>query len=480
MKKKSKANRINVVTLGCSKNVVDSEHVMAQLEAAGYEVVFDSNDNDAATVVINTCGFIGDAKEESINTILQFVQAKSEGLIDRLFVIGCLSERYADELRAEIPEVDDYFGARDFRGIVERLAGAWRPELATARHLTTPAHYAYLKISEGCNWRCAYCAIPLIRGGHVSVPMEQVVREAEELARGGVKELIVVAQDTTFYGVDLYGERKLAELLRRLAAIDGVEWIRLHYTYPTGFPQEVIDVMRNEPKVCRYIDIPLQHIADTQLSAMRRGITKERIIALLDRLRREVPGIAIRTTLMVGFPGETEADFAELEEFVREQRFDRLGVFPYSAEEGTPSAEMAGTRGANHETPAGDLPAEQPAARGRNLPGDCRPARGRLLCGPYGVRFARGGRGDSDPRGGRNAPSGRVPDGADYRRRGVRFVRRARCGGLMILIILKICLSLECRRAETPGNKTERSFAYGGKQRDRFAERENRTPDGGA
>ena len=341
MKKKSKANRINVVTLGCSKNVVDSEHVMAQLEAAGYEVVFDSNDNDAATVVINTCGFIGDAKEESINTILQFVQAKSEGLIDRLFVIGCLSERYADELRAEIPEVDDYFGARDFRGIVERLAGAWRPELATARHLTTPAHYAYLKISEGCNWRCAYCAIPLIRGGHVSVPMEQVVREAEELARGGVKELIVVAQDTTFYGVDLYGERKLAELLRRLAAIDGVEWIRLHYTYPTGFPQEVIDVMRDEPKVCRYIAIPLQHIADTQLSAMRRGITKERTIALLDRLRREVPGIAIRTTLMVGFPGETEADFAELEEFVREQRFDRLGVFPYSAEEGTPSAEMA-------------------------------------------------------------------------------------------------------------------------------------------
>ena len=341
MKKKSKANRINVVTLGCSKNVVDSEHVMAQLEAAGYEVVFDSNDNDAATVVINTCGFIGDAKEESINTILQFVQAKSEGLIDRLFVIGCLSERYADELRAEIPEVDDYFGARDFRGIVERLAGAWRPELATARHLTTPAHYAYLKISEGCNWRCAYCAIPLIRGGHVSVPMEQVVREAEELARGGVKELIVVAQDTTFYGVDLYGERKLAELLRRLAAIDGVEWIRLHYTYPTGFPQEVIDVMRDEPKVCRYIDIPLQHIADTQLSAMRRGITKERTIALLDRLRREVPGIAIRTTLMVGFPGETEADFAELEGFVREQRFDRLGVFPYSAEEGTPSAEMA-------------------------------------------------------------------------------------------------------------------------------------------
>lgn len=341
MKKKSKANKINVVTLGCSKNVVDSEHVMAQLKAAGYEVVFDSNDDDAATVVINTCGFIGDAKEESINTILQFAQAKTDGRIDRLFVIGCLSERYADELREEIPEVDDYFGARDFTGIVERLTGTYRSELATARHLTTPSHYAYLKISEGCNWRCAYCAIPIIRGGHVSVPMEQVLREAEELVRGGVKELIVVAQDTTFYGVDLYGERKLAELLRRLAAIEGVEWIRLHYTYPTGFPQEVIDVLRDEPKVCRYIDIPLQHIADSQLRAMRRGLTKAQTIELLDRLRREVPGIAIRTTLMVGFPGETEADFAELEEFVREQQFDRLGVFPYSAEEGTPSAEMA-------------------------------------------------------------------------------------------------------------------------------------------
>lgn len=341
MKKKSKANKINVVTLGCSKNVVDSEHVMAQLKAAGYEVVFDSNDDDAATVVINTCGFIGDAKEESINTILQFAQAKTDGRIDRLFVIGCLSERYADELREEIPEVDDYFGARDFTGIVERLTGTYRPELATARHLTTPSHYAYLKISEGCNWRCAYCAIPIIRGGHVSVPMEQVLHEAEELVRGGVKELIVVAQDTTFYGVDLYGERKLAELLRRLAAIEGVEWIRLHYTYPTGFPQEVIDVLRDEPKVCRYIDIPLQHIADSQLRAMRRGLTKAQTIELLDRLRREVPGIAIRTTLMVGFPGETEADFAELEEFVREQRFDRLGVFPYSVEEGTPSAEMA-------------------------------------------------------------------------------------------------------------------------------------------
>ena len=333
-------NKINVVTLGCSKNVVDSEHVMAQLEAAGYEVVFDSNDTDVATVVINTCGFIGDAKEESINTILEFVKAKAEGLIDRLFVIGCLSERYADQLRKEIPEVDDYFGARDFTGVVERLTGKFRPELATTRKLTTPSHYAYLKISEGCNWRCAYCAIPIIRGPHVSVPIAQVLEEAEKLVAGGVKELIVVGLDTTFYGVDLYGRRCLADLLRRLAAIPGVEWIRLHYTYPTGFPDDVIDVLRNEPKVCRYIDIPLQHIADSQLKAMRRGITQSGTEELIARLRREVPGIAIRTTLLVGFPGESEADFEELMEFVRKQKFDRLGVFPYSPEEGTLSADM--------------------------------------------------------------------------------------------------------------------------------------------
>lgn len=335
-----KNKKINVVTLGCSKNVVDSEHVMAQLAASGYDVVFDSNDTDAGVVVVNTCGFIGDAKEESINTILEFAQAKSDGVIEHLFVIGCLSQRYADELRSEIPEVDEYFGARDFKGIVEALAGDYRSELDTARVLTTPPHYAYLKISEGCNWHCSYCAIPLIRGDHASVPMDKVVSEAELLAARGVKELIVVAQDTTYYGVDLYGERKLAELLRRLAKIEDVEWIRLHYTYPAGFPEDVIAVMRDEPKVCRYIDMPLQHISNNQLAAMKRGIDKVRTVALLDKLRREIPEIAIRTTLLVGFPGETEADFDELMEFVREQQFERLGVFPYSEEEGTPSADL--------------------------------------------------------------------------------------------------------------------------------------------
>ncbi len=332
--------KINVVTLGCSKNVVDSEHVMGQLAAAGYEVVFDSNDPGASVVVINTCGFIGDAKEESIETILQFAKAREEGAIEELYVIGCLSERYADQLREEIPEVDEYFGARDFSGIVERLTGGYDSAASTARYLTTPHHYAYLKISEGCNWRCAYCAIPLIRGEHRSVPMETVLREARELVASGVKELIVVGQDTTYYGADLYGERRLGALLRELATIDGVEWVRLHYTYPTGFPDDVIEAMRDEPKICRYIDIPLQHIADSQLSAMRRHITKAETLALLDKLRREIPGIAIRTTLMVGFPGESESDFAELVHFIEEQRFERLGVFAYSSEEGTPAGEM--------------------------------------------------------------------------------------------------------------------------------------------
>lgn len=332
--------KINIVTLGCSKNIVDSEHVMAQLVAAGYDVMFDSNDTDADIVVINTCGFIGDAKEESINTILEFAQAKTDGVIEQLFVIGCLSERYADELRDEIPEVDEYFGARDFTGIVKRLAGEYRPELAIERKLTTPQHYAYLKISEGCNWRCSYCAIPLIRGPHVSVPMEDLLNEAKALAAKGVKELIVVAQDITFYGVDLYGERKLAQLLHSLAEIDGIEWIRLHYTYPTGFPDDVIVAIRDHEKICKYIDIPLQHISDNQLLAMKRGINKEGTLALIAKLRREIPEIAIRTTLLVGFPGESEQDFSELMEFVSCQKFERLGVFPYSPEEGTPSADM--------------------------------------------------------------------------------------------------------------------------------------------
>lgn len=331
--------KINVITLGCSKNTVDSEHLMARLAAAGYEVVFDSERADADTVVINTCGFIGDAKRESIETILAAAAAKQAGRIGHLFVIGCLSERYADELRAEIPEVDDYFGARDWSGIIAALGAESRDDLATERMLTTPDHYAYLKISEGCNWLCGYCAIPLIRGKHVSVPMETVLEEARRLAARGVKELMVIAQDTTYYGIDLYGRRRLADLLTELCRIDGIEWVRLHYAYPASFPDEVIDTMAREPKICKYLDIPFQHISDRMLSAMKRRHTKAEAMDLIRRLRERIPDIALRTTLLVGYPTETEADVAELEEFVREARFDRLGVFPYSEEEGTYSAE---------------------------------------------------------------------------------------------------------------------------------------------
>lgn len=331
--------KINVITLGCSKNTVDSEHLMARLAAAGYEVLFDSDRTDAKVVVINTCGFIGDAKQESIDMILRAAEAKKAGKISRLFVVGCLSERYADELRTEIPEVDEYFGARTWDGIVRALGASEDPALATERRLTTPKHYAYLKISEGCNWKCGYCAIPLIRGGHVSVPMEELEEEARKLAAQGVRELMVIAQDTTYYGIDLYGRRMLAELLRRLCRIDGIAWIRLHYAYPTGFPEEVIEVMAAEPKICKYLDIPFQHISDAQLSAMHRRHTKAEAMELIRRLRTAIPDLALRTTLLVGYPGETEADFAELTEFVREVRFERLGVFAYSEEEGTYSAE---------------------------------------------------------------------------------------------------------------------------------------------
>lgn len=328
---------LNLITLGCSKNTVDSEHLAAQLAQAGYVIVFDS-DSRADVVVINTCGFIGDAKQESIETILAAVQAKQEGLIDELFVIGCLSERYADELRAEIPEVDQYFGVKDWAAIVERLGGEHRTELQTTRLTSTPPHYAYLKIAEGCNWKCGYCAIPLIRGKHISVPMEQLLEEAHNLAAEGVRELMVIAQDTTYYGIDLYGERRLAELLEQLCRIEGIEWIRLHYAYPTAFPQDVIDVMAREKKICKYLDIPFQHISDNMLSAMKRRHTKAEAMELIERLRTAIPDIALRTTLLVGYPGETEEDVRELEEFVREVRFERLGVFPYSEEEGTYSA----------------------------------------------------------------------------------------------------------------------------------------------
>lgn len=312
---------------------------MARLAAAGYEVVFDSDRTDAKTVVINTCGFIGDAKQESIELILRAADAKMRGKIERLFVIGCLSERYADELRIEIPEVDDYFGARSWEGIIAALEADPREELKTERHLTTPKHYAYLKISEGCNWMCGYCAIPLIRGRHVSVPMEELEEEARKLAEKGVKELILIAQDSTYYGIDLYGKRMLAELLRRLCRIEGIEWIRLHYAYPAAFPEEVIEVMASEMKICKYLDIPFQHISDNQLKAMLRRHTKAEAVELVEKLRSRIPDLALRTTMLVGYPGETEADFEELCDFVREVRFERLGVFPYSEEEGTHSAE---------------------------------------------------------------------------------------------------------------------------------------------
>ena len=328
---------LNLITLGCSKNTVDSEHLAAQLAAAGYVITFDS-DSRADVVVINTCGFIGDAKQESIETILAAVQAKEEGLIDELFVIGCLSERYADELRAEIPEVDQYFGVKDWAAIVERLGGRHKSEVETTRLISTPRHYAYLKIAEGCNWKCGYCAIPLIRGKHISVPMEQILEEARNLAADGVRELMVIAQDTTYYGIDLYGERRLAELLEQLCRIEGIEWIRLHYAYPTAFPQDVIDVMAREKKICKYLDIPFQHISDNMLSAMKRRHTKAEAMELIARLRTAIPDIALRTTLLVGYPGETEEDVRELEQFVRDVRFERLGVFPYSEEEGTYSA----------------------------------------------------------------------------------------------------------------------------------------------
>ena len=330
--------KINIITLGCSKNTVDSEHLAARAEAAGYRIVFDSNSTSAKIVVINTCGFIADAKQESIDTILEAAEARKRGKIERLFVFGCLSQRYADELRQEIPEVDEYFGARSLDEVLDALGIPEDICPDTARILTTPPHYAYLKIAEGCDRRCGYCAIPLIRGPHRSLPMETIVAEAQALARKGVKEIMVIAQDTTYYGIDLYGRRALADLLHRLCRVKGIEWIRLHYAYPAQFPQDVIEAMRSEPKICKYLDIPLQHISDNQLESMKRSIDRKGTERLIERLREQIPDLAIRTTMLVGYPGETEEDFAQLEEFVRKARFERLGVFAYSEEEGTYSA----------------------------------------------------------------------------------------------------------------------------------------------
>jgi len=329
--------KINVITLGCSKNIVDSEHLSAQLAASGYEIIFDSNDESAKIVLINTCGFIASAKEESINTIMQFVEAKKHGKIEHLFVFGCLSERYADELRAEIPEVDSFFGVKNLKDILDKIGLQYKNELVGERKISTPKHYAYLKISEGCNWHCSYCAIPLIRGKYESVNMEQLVAEANILASQGVKELLIIAQDTTFYGLDIYKKKCLAELLNKLSKIDGIEWIRLHYAYPSNFPEDVITEIANNPKICKYLDIPFQHINNNVLTNMRRGKNTE-IYSLIEKLRSQIPDIALRTTLLVGHPGEDEKAFNELKKFVEEIKFDRLGVFPYSEEEDTFSA----------------------------------------------------------------------------------------------------------------------------------------------
>jgi len=321
-----------VVTLGCSKNLYDSEVLMGQLKASEKDVVHEGEGN---IVVINTCGFIANAKEESVNTILEYVRQKEDGRVDQVFVTGCLSERYKPDLEKEIPDVDAYFGTRDLPRLLKALGADYRHELVGERLTTTPANYAYLKIAEGCDRPCSFCAIPLMRGGHRSQPVEDLVREAESLAAKGVKELILIAQDLTYYGLDLYKKRALADLLRALAKVEGIEWIRLHYAFPTGFPMDVLEVMRAEPKVCNYIDIPLQHISDPILKSMRRGTTRAKTTRLLEAFREKVPGMAIRTTLIVGYPGETDADFEILKEWVRETRFERLGCFTYSHEENT-------------------------------------------------------------------------------------------------------------------------------------------------
>ena len=330
--KSLKKNKINVVTLGCSKNVYDSEVLMGQLKANDKDVVHEEEGN---IVVINTCGFINNAKEESVNTILEYVQKKQDGDIDKVFVTGCLSERYKPDLVKEIPDVDQYFGTTELPGLLKALGADYKHELIGERLTTTPKNYAYLKIAEGCDRPCSFCAIPLMRGKHKSTPIEEIVLEAEKLAAKGVKELILIAQDLTYYGLDLYKKRNLAELLKALVKVDGVEWIRLHYAFPTGFPMDVLDVMRKEPKVCNYLDIPLQHISDSILKSMRRGTTQEKTTKLLKEFRKAVPEMTIRTTLIVGYPGETEADYQNLKNWVAEMRFERLGCFTYSHEENT-------------------------------------------------------------------------------------------------------------------------------------------------
>ena len=327
-----KKNRINVVTLGCSKNVYDSEVLMGQLKASGKDVVHEQEGN---VVVINSCGFINNAKEESINTILHYMQKKEDGDVDKVFVTGCLSERYKPDLQKEIPNVDQYFGTTELPGLLKALGADYKHELIGERLTTTPKNYAYLKIAEGCDRPCSFCAIPLMRGKHKSTPIEELVTEAEKLAANGVKELILIAQDLTYYGLDIYKKRNLAELLENLVKVDGIDWIRLHYAFPTGFPMDVLDIMKREPKICNYLDIPLQHISDSILKSMRRGTTKEKTTKLLKEFRAKVPEMTIRTTLIVGYPGETQEDFETLRDWVKDMRFERLGCFTYSHEENT-------------------------------------------------------------------------------------------------------------------------------------------------
>ncbi len=336
-----KKDKVNIITLGCSKNIVDSEVLYSQLKANSFDVEHESEDDDANIVVINTCGFIDNAKEESINTIIRWAEAKQAGEIDKLYVTGCLSQRYKPDLEKEIPEVDQYFGTTHLPQLLKTIGADYKHELIGERLLTTPSHYAYLKISEGCDRPCSFCAIPIMRGKHLSKPFEQIEAEVRGLVKNGTKELLIIAQDSTFYGLDLYGDRKLPELLRRISDVPGADWIRLHYAYPSQFPLEALDVIRERENICKYIDIPLQHVSDSMLKIMRRGITEKRTRDLVTTIREKVPGIALRTTLIVGHPGETEQDFNDLCRFVEDNRFDRLGVFTYSHEDGTHSGTMA-------------------------------------------------------------------------------------------------------------------------------------------
>jgi ribosomal protein S12 methylthiotransferase len=351
-----KKNKVNIITMGCSKNLVDSEVLLTQLKGNQIEATHEAENDDANIVVINTCGFIDNAKQESIDTILRYVDAKGAGLVDKVYVTGCLSQRYKDDLEKEIPLVDAYFGTRELPRLLKTLKANYKHELVGERILTTHSHYAYMKISEGCDRPCSFCAIPLMRGGHVSRPIEELVKEAQNLAKNGTKELLLIAQDSTYYGLDLYKKRNLAKLMQRLADVDGIDWVRLHYAFPTGFPLDILDVMREHPNICNYLDIPLQHGSSKVLKLMRRGTSREKQEELIHTIREKVPGIALRTTLIAGHPGETEEDFQEMADFVERMRFERLGIFTYSHEENTHA----------HSMPD-DLPEEEKQARANEI-----------------------------------------------------------------------------------------------------------------